>query len=399
MWRIAALGAGVRGTAKPCAGRRALIAAWALLAASGAPWLSAQLVLENPQQRWQPGATVELVLRDKDIRQTSQIDAVLLDDRPIPFEVVAPKLASDPIRIRIRVPEDIGRGAHQLTVLSSDAAVGVPRIVGLTLEEARRVLSERGLGLDTGTFSPSASEEAVHSVTRQSPAAGARVRPGRRIAVASRTEVPEIRNLTLDEARRELEPRGLELVASEGPPAAVVGAQDPAAGTAVPPGTLILVETAVPIPNLVGRRIDEARESLLEIGLVPRVVVREAADGPFETVLTQQPAAGGLAAAGSGITVAIESLPDPPPPSWPWPWAAATAALATGLGARVRARQVLRRSLRVEVHNDLDRLLESATPPAWEDRELGLDIRLSGHPDPGRQTLVLDGPLVVEPGR
>ena len=37
----------------------------------------AQLVLENPNQRWAPGAVVELVLRDPDIQQPDQIDAVL----------------------------------------------------------------------------------------------------------------------------------------------------------------------------------------------------------------------------------------------------------------------------------------------------------------------------------
>ena len=51
----------------------------------------------------------------------------------------------------------------------------------------------------------------------------------------------------------------------------------------------------------------------------------------------------------------------------------------------------------LEVHHDLDRLFESATEPEREGSGPGLDVRLVGHPDPGRQTLSTDGPLVGEP--
>ena len=199
--------------------------------------------------------------------------------------------------------------------------------------------------------------------------------------------------------RRLLAEHGLELEAPDGGTDAVVWTQDPAAGTPAPAGSRIAAEIAYPMPNLLDQRIEEARAALLASGLVPLIDVREPAAGSFETVLAQAPAAGRVAPAGTEVRLSIQSRPDPPEPRWPWPWAAAAIGLTAALGAKIRARRVGARSWRIEAHSDRDRLLESATVPTGDGRELGLDIRLLGHPDPGRQTLETDGPLVGEPGR
>ena len=106
--------------------KRFSVAIWMLLAALVGPRRTeAQLVIENPRQRWQAGETVELVVRERDIRQAADVDAVLFDDQPVPFDLVEGRRANDPIRIRFTVPEWIKPGAHIVSVVSSVARTGV----------------------------------------------------------------------------------------------------------------------------------------------------------------------------------------------------------------------------------------------------------------------------------
>jgi len=85
----------------------------------------------------------------------------------------------------------------------------------------------------------------------------------------------------------------------------------------------------------------------------------------------------------------IERRPDPPLPLWPW---LAVAVSLAGLGGRrLLVRRAIRMSYRIEAHQDLERLREQTTPPAWDESEKHLDLRLVARPDPGQQSLELDG--------
>ncbi len=382
---------------------RLLILAGLLLGLASVPsGVQAELVLDRPNQRWKAGEVIELYL-PRGNGQSVQIETVLFDNRPVPFDLIRPRNRDEVLRIRLRVPAGIKPGAHEISALFSEAAA-VPRLLGLTLEEARRVLEARGLGLDAGAFRPPPSELVSHTVARQNPVAGTPARPGTRISVevATSTEVPEIAGLLLEEARLELEPRGLGLdtIQVRGVPAPTealtVVRYEPAFGTTVPAGTQIRVrEVAITVPQVAGMRVEVARASLLDSGFVPLLTIHDAADGPAETILWQRPAAGSAVPASTEISMAIESRPDPPGPRWPLPEAVAVAALSATL-QRFRARRMMRKEYKVEGHTDLDRLRRESTSPDLEDRELGLDLRLVGFTDPGRQTLEVDGPLALQ---
>ncbi len=365
----------------------------------------AQLVLDQPTQRWRPGQILELYLPSQGDDQQVDVEQVLFDEQPVPFDLLPPRSPEEAVRVRIRVPAGIKPGGHEISALFSQSRLAtVPAVVGLPLEEARRALEARGFRLDAGGFTAEPSEVLSHVVARQTPAAGQPARPGARIAavISTRTDVPDVAGLALEEARAELEPRGLELDlgsividATPDTPLTVVR-YEPAAGTTVAAGSRITVrEIAIGVPELVGFPVDVARQRLLDSGLVPLVSVHEPADGPYETVLVQRPAADEPAPPGTEVRLAIESRPDPPGARWPVPEAVVVAALSVTLW-RMRMRRMVRKEYKIEAHNDLDRLREQSRSPDLEDRELGLDLCLSGHPDPGRQILEVDGPLILE---
>ena len=84
----------------------ALIASGQLAVLAGPSCLRAQLVLENPHQRWTPGAVIELILRDPDIKDAEQIDAVLFDQVRIEPTDVSFKVTPDFLFGRFRVLVD-----------------------------------------------------------------------------------------------------------------------------------------------------------------------------------------------------------------------------------------------------------------------------------------------------
>ncbi len=360
----------------------------------------AQWILEKATRRWIGGETVELYLPKEEGQQAIYVDTVLFDGRSVAFETVEVRNANEAYRVRVVVPQEISPGAHSISVQFSDTAfVPVPDLRGLTLDEARRQLATTGL-----TIAPEGTSGAGdRRITRQEPAAGTPAPTGSQIKLgftAQEVRMPEIVGLTLDEARRQLEARGLVL--GETAPGAAsqrIGQQTPAAGAQVAPGTRIEVEVAKEVPNLLGKGIGEARQALLENGFIPEVVIREAADGPYETVLEQRPAPGQPRSPGSAVEIVMESVPDPAVPLWPFV-AVAAAGLLGGLALRMRTKKRRRRATKkkyqIKAHNDLDRLVQGTTPPAWQSPELRLDIRLRGYADPGRQTLNTDGPLIEE---
>ncbi len=319
-----------------------LVAGLVVLALANPPRLFAQLVVENPGRKWKAGEVVELIVRGRQVQAGTRIEEVRFDDRPIAFDLVDPGAGDELIRIRIRVPRVIRPGAHRVSVRFSEApAVPVP---------------------------PSTSQ------------------------------VPAIVGLSVEQARLELDRVTLGLVVAGEPssaPAQTVGQQDPPAGASVATGSTVTVEMVVTVPDLVGTRVEEAGPILEDAGLRPRIAFVDPSGGPYRSVVGQDPPAGRSVPPGSPVGLVFERLADLPPPRLPWAWMAVTAALAGLLAQqRVRVRRV-RKSFRVRASNDLDGLRKSATPPVWSGPELKLDLRLLGVPDRGRQTLEVEGPLVV----
>ncbi len=320
----------------------------------------------------------------RDAGQQVRIETVLFGDRPVPFDLVTLRSRDEVVRVRLRVPAGIKPGPHRISAVFSEITLAaVPAVLGLTLEEARRALEARGLRLDTGPLVSGLLELESTAVSRQSPAAGARVRPGSQVAVTTATAVPELAGLLLEAARLKLEARGLTLDA--GPIAGVaapvemlaVVRHEPAAGTAAVTGSSVRVqEVAVSMPELLGVGLDLARQILLDGGFVPLVTLHEPVDGPYETVLAQLPAADTPTPPGSEVRLAAESRPDPPGPRWPLPEAAAAAALTASLRRlRKKRRMKRKKKCQLKVHTDLQSLRAQS-------KTQGLEI---GAPTPARR--------------
>lgn len=212
------------------------------------------------------------------------------------------------------VPSD---AAIDLTVAQDTTKIEVPSVIDLSLDEAVAALKEADLAV--GSVTEQISSGRVGSVLAQNPSAGTPVAPATPvdlvIAVARLLQVPDLRDKTLAVAKAELD-------ASELQPGritfrahrvldGVVLDQNPAAATAVPPGTAVDLTVArrrvinVEVPSLVDRKLAEARKLLvnsrLEVGEITQQLHRTLKD----VVLAQTPRAGTRAPVGSAVDLTV----------------------------------------------------------------------------------------------
>lgn len=195
--------------------------------------------------------------------------------------------------------------------------VVVPDLRTLHLSEAETVLRERGLEAGEVTFRP--SRQPGGTVLEQDPEPGSQVPAGTSVNLVvargaeeeRRVPVPELRGLEVPQAEellriRRLEPGGVEELLSPEPEGTII-AQEPPAGTEVPPGTPVHMTVArwVEVPRLVGHFENEI-EALLERSRLRRGNVRrEGSDRPAGTVLFQEPEAGARVPAGTAVHVVV----------------------------------------------------------------------------------------------
>ena len=117
----------------------------------------------------------------------------------------------------------------------------------LSVEDARNKLASEGLSLAESVPQPVAGSVADAD---QDPAAGTNVAAGTEVTVtfnlpaAATVEVPDVENLSVEDARNKLAAEGLSLAESVPQPVAgfvAAADQDPAAGTNVAAGTEVTV--------------------------------------------------------------------------------------------------------------------------------------------------------------
>jgi beta-lactam-binding protein with PASTA domain len=244
-------------------------------------------------------------------------------------------------------------------VVSFTESVPVPNVLGLKVDEARRIVEAAGLFLGT--------PRRTGRVTDQQPPAQTLVSRESTVTVTLDTgvTVPNLVGLTVQEARQAAEQAGLVL---ETPEAAgrVIG-QRPRAGRSVPRGKVVAV-TVEPIPvlivpNVVGMTVQRARKTLERAGL------RLDAPDIDGDVIGQRPAAGSSAIPGTTVAVTIAV---PPTADSRLVVAAGTAGLlavgaATITGRRWRRRRWVAHHVRVTPTRDPGDPLRhggSATP-SW----------------------------------
>jgi beta-lactam-binding protein with PASTA domain len=207
---------------------------------------------------------------------------------------------------------DVG-SAVQFTI-----AAGVPGVVGLTVDDARRELEAAGLAM-TVTERPSEATPGV--IVAQDPPAGSAAPAGATVivvvTVAARVRVPDLTDLDAGRARRELSDAGLVLAGltseeSDRPEGRVIS-QEPAAGTTAARGSGVIVVLAAAraatadVPDVVGRRVDEARDRLVADGFALGKISREPHRADPDTVIAQDPPAGTAVPVGSVVHLTVSS--------------------------------------------------------------------------------------------
>lgn len=210
-------------------------------------------------------------------------------------------------------------------------SVQVPDLQGLFALEASARLSEAGLKM---TIGDSLHHETISAdaVVDQDPSVGQWVKKGRRIVLTVSkgprySEVPDVRRVSLREARLQLEGNQLKsgqilYRSSETLPEGAVVEQAPAPGARLAPGSAVdlQVSNGPPtarkrVPNLIGLSIkvvaDTLRKYEMRIGHLAKHIDEQK---PVGTVLDQVPRSGQRIPRHSRIDLVVSAAAPPPAP-------------------------------------------------------------------------------------
>ncbi len=198
--------------------------------------------------------------------------------------------------------------------------VRVPSVIGGDAPSARTAIT--GARLEYAQ-TDAANEAPAGTVVDQDPDAAVEVAPGSTVTVTVSTgprtvAVPNVVGQREAQALGNLRDADLEdgTVTEEANaevPAGQVIRTDPAADAQVPPGTpvnLFVSTGLVEVPDYAGLPLDQARQELLDLGLLPKVGYEPNGEVAENTVLRQDPPAGALEP-GATVTLVVATVPAP----------------------------------------------------------------------------------------
>ncbi|MFI8099839.1 Stk1 family PASTA domain-containing Ser/Thr kinase [Streptomyces sp. NPDC086023] len=212
-----------------------------------------------------------------------------------------------------------GNGSVALVLSRGPEIVTVPKVKGLPLERAKAELTKAGLapGMVSQAFSGAIPRG---SVIGTDPEAGEKRAPDTAVAIVvskgAPVDVPGVVGSPLDDARSALEGLGLKVqVATEQinspQPQGTVANQSVAAGAKAATGDTVVLTVSkgprmVPVPDVTGRNVEDAKRALKEAGFEVKV------EKPFisfsDDVASQSVKGGTTAPEGSTITIRIKGL-------------------------------------------------------------------------------------------
>ncbi|HET9214522.1 MAG TPA: Stk1 family PASTA domain-containing Ser/Thr kinase [Gaiellaceae bacterium] len=217
----------------------------------------------------------------------------------------------------------ISRGDPVTIVVSTGPRmVEVPRVVGMTFEEAVEVLEDAGLDARRQDVFSNRRDPGV--VASQEPPPGTEVEEGTEVLVrvsqgAEQIAVPDVLDQSEESARQELQQAGFEVEAVQAPdddtPAGLVSTQSPDPGIMADRGSTVQITIStgpeqVTVPNVVGDDEATAGGALEAEGFSVRVrrvpVVDPDQDG---IVQDQDPGGGTEADPGSQVTIFVGEAP------------------------------------------------------------------------------------------
>jgi beta-lactam-binding protein with PASTA domain len=198
----------------------------------------------------------------------------------------------------------------------------VPRdIVGMSLSQARERLAAEGIEYKRGkgAYSEQIKKDHVASVA---PGPGERVRQGQIVTLVlskgrAPIPVPDVAGKSLDEAKRILRDKGFTAGAVTRTSSATVPKDDvvrtdPKAGEKQSPDEPVgvVLSSGVAMPNLVGQRGDAAENQLKSMGLHVKIDEQRDPGKPPGTVLGQNPQAGTAVSRGDEVTLQVNKAND-----------------------------------------------------------------------------------------
>ena len=223
----------------------------------------------------------------------------------------------------------LGLAAYLLPKMfaSPSDQVQVPRLAGLTADQARAKLADAGLEVGKPDYGFSDKVPANHVIS-QTPAADEFVDKGSTVTFTlSRgthpTKVPYVIGQTRSQARASLEDAHLtpvfQPVESDQPKGTVVDT-DPAAGEQVPRDTQVPVSISrgpQKVPNVVGLTQAEAEQKLRDAGFTPSASPDNSSTEPKGTVTGQTPDAGQTLQQGATVFITVSAFEPSSPPTSP----------------------------------------------------------------------------------
>ncbi|MBV9454981.1 MAG: Stk1 family PASTA domain-containing Ser/Thr kinase [Rubrobacter sp.] len=244
------------------------------------------------------------------------------------------KESKEPVGTVIAQDPNVGTEKSKGSTISVDVSgtqiADLPDVKGQTREEAERIL--KGAGFEVEATAGDSSVQEKNLVTDQDPQGGegqtAKVGSTVTITVGSgpkTVQVPSLYNLTTAAAKQTLEGVSLSLGnQTEAPndqvPKGQIVDQQPAAGTEVSPGSSIDITVSsgprqLPIPDVVGRNAEEAKQTIWDAGF-GYVVETVQSNQPAGTVVSTDPSGGTLLDPNlRSVTINQSSGPPPPSPS------------------------------------------------------------------------------------
>jgi beta-lactam-binding protein with PASTA domain len=191
------------------------------------------------------------------------------------------------------------------------AEVRIPDLRTLTREDAVSKLQESSLAL--GRVTEESSSQPNGTIIKQWPLPGVPAAADDKvdITVAKGQTVPNLRSLTLNDARERLRSAGLspgrvDSLVSDQPRGTIID-QQPAANAVVSPGVTVNVTLAATpiVPDLTGRTVDEARRLITAQLLTVGSVTTKVSSGPQGTIIEQQPRPDAEASPGTPVNLVL----------------------------------------------------------------------------------------------
>ncbi|OZM82389.1 Stk1 family PASTA domain-containing Ser/Thr kinase [Pseudonocardia sp. MH-G8] len=220
------------------------------------------------------------------------------------------------------------RSAVNLVVGSGPASVNVPRLEGLTVQEAQTLLEDAGLQIGAQTEQETPDSTKVGQIIATTPRAGEAAEGGSTVAVIVGSEptgvqIPDLAGQDLDDAEKTLRDLGLSPQRPDSDSGSGsddnerVSGTNPTAGQRVPKGSSVTLLTGdgdgdeVEMPNLEDQPQDQAEDRLRDLGFT-RIQIRTETtsnDDLDGRVIEQSPRAGEKVPTDQQVTLTIGDAP------------------------------------------------------------------------------------------